>query len=242
MIISGTGILRFSYKTEANKIQRRIDMKKKLISLLLIAAIVLSGCGGTKDPATNSNANPDTSAAALETTSENPQEETTEAMSDLEAIGDIKVEQELFDVTITVPADFVGTITQEELDAKSVENGYKATLNDDGSVTYVMTKKQHTQMMDDISKSLNDSLAEMVGSEDYPNITAITANADFTKFTVTTKNTEPDFAESFAVIAFYTYGGMYHIFNGTTVDNILVEYVNADSGEVISTANSKDME
>lgn len=34
----------------------------------------------------------------------------------------------------------------------------------------------------------------------------------------------------------------YHIFNGTTVDNIHVDYVNADSGEIISSADSKDME
>ncbi len=217
-------------------------MKKKLVSLLLVTAIVLTGCGGGQNPSSNDDTKPSTSEATLETTSEAASEETTGALSDLDVIGDIEVEKELFDVTITVPADFVGQTTQQELDASSAENGFKATLNADGSVTYVMTKKQHKEMMDGISQSLNDSLAEMVGSEDYPNITNITANADFTKFTVTTKNAEPDLAESFAVIAFYSYGGMYHIFNGTTVDNIVVEYVNASSGEVISTANSKDME
>ena len=42
-------------------------------------------------------------------------------------------------------------------------------------------------------------------------------------------------------MSFYMFGGLYHIFNGTTVDNIHVDYVNADSGEVISSADSSDM-
>ena len=42
-------------------------------------------------------------------------------------------------------------------------------------------------------------------------------------------------------MAFYTYGGMYAIFNGETVDNIHVDFVNTDTGEVISSANSSDM-
>ena len=48
-------------------------------------------------------------------------------------------------------------------------------------------------------------------------------------------------AESFSVLGFYMYGGMYNIFNGTAVDNVSVKFINADTGEVISTTNSKDM-
>ncbi|MCR5720030.1 MAG: hypothetical protein K6F84_05645, partial [Lachnospiraceae bacterium] len=90
--------------------------------------------------------------------------------------------------------------------------------------------------------SINSSLADMVESEDYPNITAVTANDDFTSFTITTKNKEPDLSESFAVIGLYMYGGMYAVFNGEPADNIHVDYVNADSGEIISSSNSKDMD
>lgn len=37
------------------------------------------------------------------------------------------------------------------------------------------------------------------------------------------------------------YGGMYNVFNGTTVDNVHVDFVNADTGEIISSSDSKDM-
>ena len=37
------------------------------------------------------------------------------------------------------------------------------------------------------------------------------------------------------------YGEMYNAFNGTPVENITATFINADSGEVISTQNSTDM-
>ena len=113
-------------------------------------------------------------------------------------------------------------------------------LNDDGSATYTMTKSQHKQMMDEITDSLTESINEMVGSEDYPNFTKIETNSDFTNFIVTTKSLELDLNESFSVMGFYMFGGIYNIFNGTEVDNIHVEFVNADSGEVISSSDSKE--
>jgi hypothetical protein len=100
-----------------------------------------------------------------------------------------------------------------------------------------MTKAQHKEMLEGIAEGINNSLAEMVGSEDYPNITAVTADSDYTKFTITTKNAEPDLSESFAVIAMYFYGGTYAVFSGKETDNIHVDFVNADSGKIISSAD-----
>lgn len=142
---------------------------------------------------------------------------------------------------ISIPADYVGEATQEELTAKAEENGYKAiTLNEDGSATYIMTKKQHKEMLDEIATSINGSLDEMIAGDDY-SFTAIEANDNFTDFKVTTTATELGLADSMSVLGFYMYGGMYSIFSGEEVDNIHVTFINADSGEVISESNSKDM-
>ena len=199
-----------------------------------MAGCLMTACSGNSQTAT-------TATSTSVTTDQTSAEANTESVSDLSAISDINVEKELFDVTITIPSDYIGETTQDELDKTANENGYKATLNDDGSVTYVMTKKQHEKMVADVAEIINTSVADMIASEDYPNITDITANDDFTLFTITTKSEQPDFAESLSVLAFYTYGGMYNLFNGTTVENIHVEFVNADSGEVISSSDSKDM-
>lgn len=164
-----------------------------------------------------------------------------DGLDELKAIGDVDVDKNLFDVTLTVPKDFIGEMTQEELDKTAAEKGYKlATLNDDGSVTYVMTKVQHKELLDAVSQKIDESMAEMIGAEQTPNITDVKANSDYTKFTITTKSTELGMGESFSVLAFYTYGGMYGVFSGESPDNVQVEFINADTGEVISTANSKD--
>lgn len=209
-------------------------MRKLLsVALTLCIAATTVACG---------NATSQETTSATETVQETTSAESAdETLSELDAVGDIEVEKELFDVTVTVPADFVGETTQEELDAKAKESGYKVTLNDDGSATYTMSKSQHKKMMDELSNNINTALTDMIGSEDYPNFTDIKANDDFTQFTVTTKSEELNLTESISVMGFYMYGGMYNIFNGTAVENVHVDFVNADTGEIISSSDSKDM-
>ena len=52
---------------------------------------------------------------------------------------------------------------------------------------------------------------------------------------------ELNLAESFSVLAFYMYGGMYNIFNGTEVENIAVDFINEATGQIINSANSSDI-
>lgn len=211
-------------------------MKKKLLLTLLALTITCSGCGSK-----TSNLDTSSESQAAETVAET--ESTTESdLSDLNSLGDVKVEKELFDVVITIPADYVGETTQEELEEKAKDSDiHSITLNDDGSATYVMSKSQHKKLMQEMADNINNSLTDIVNSDDYPNITDIKANSDFTNFTVTTTSTELGLTDSVSVMAFYMYGGLYAIFNGTEVDNIHVDFVNADSGEIISSSDSSDM-
>lgn len=164
-------------------------------------------------------------------------------VADIESVGDIEVENKLLTVTLTMPADFVGETTQEELEksAKETGNFISVKLNDDGSATYIMTKSAHKELMDTTRAEFEQELQEMVRSEDYPKITEIKVNDDFTKFEVTTENEEPDLSESFAVFGFYMMSGTYHVFDGTQVDNCQVIFYNAQTGEVIQEANSSEI-
>ena len=210
-------------------------MKKKIVTILLISSLALTACG-------SSNQVQSSSSPSTQTVEEADTQSTENDISDLNAIGDIDVDKNLFDVTITVPADLVGDTTQEELDAKAADSDiHSITLNDDGSATYVMSKSQHKKMMQELADNINSTLSDMVGSEDYPNFTDIKANSDFTNFTVTTTSTELDLTDSISIMGFYMYGGMYAIFNGSDVGNIHVDFVNADSGEIINSADSSDM-
>lgn len=147
-------------------------------------------------------------------------------------------------VEITIPSDYIGEdATQDELDA-AVErtDGFKsATLNADGSVTYIMTEACHKKLMQDMAQQLDSSLADMVGSEDYPNVTAIDSSDDYTKFTVTLSSDSVTLQDSLMTLVFYMSGGLYHYFStGEPVDNINVRFID-QSGNLLQEANSKDI-
>lgn len=211
-------------------------MKNRIIAFTLALLLVLSlaGCGSSE---------PQTSVTTQAATNSTTSTETTTGFEDLEAIGELEVDQNLFTVEITVPADFLGEgITQESLDADVAASNYiSAKLNDDGSVTYVMTKAVHDEMMVGVRDNIQQALEEMVGSEEFPSFTKVEANDDFTQFTIETTSTELGLVESFSVLGFYMFGGMYHAFNGTQVDDIAVTFINADTGDTVGEAHSSDM-
>lgn len=147
----------------------------------------------------------------------------------------------LFNVALTIPAEYVEGTTQKELNKQAKEGAFKsATLNKDGSVTYVMSKSQHNEMLNTLKDSIADELNKIPNSTDYPNVTKVEANDDYTKFTVTTASTELSFEEQFLSIQLYIYGGMYNAFNNLS-PVISVDYVNADSGATIYSGKSSDI-
>lgn len=211
-------------------------MKNRIIALTLalLFAFSLTACGASESQPSDTTQPATTAPASTE--------ETT-GMDALDAIGEMEVDQNLFTVEITVPADFLGEgITQESLDADAAASNYiSAKLNDDGSVTYVMTKAVHDEMMVGVRDTIQQALDEMVGSDEFPSFTKVEANDDFTQFTIETTSTELGLVESFSVLGFYMFGGMYHAFNGTQVDDIAVTFINADTGETVGEAHSSDM-
>lgn len=147
----------------------------------------------------------------------------------------------LFNVALTIPAEYVEGTTQKELNKQAKEGTFKsATLNKDGSVTYVMSKSQHKEMLNTLKDSIADELNKIPNSTDYPNITKVEANDDYTKFTVTTASTELSFEEQFLSVQLYIYGGMYNAFNNLS-PVISVDYVNVDSGATIYSGKSSDI-
>ncbi len=57
-------------------------------------------------------------------------------------------------------------------------------------------------MMAELRANIDSSLAELSGSEEYPNFTDIKTNDNYTEFTITTSSIELDFAESSLCLCF----------------------------------------
>ena len=148
----------------------------------------------------------------------------------------IEVVEEAFDVTLTIPKDWVGDeATQEHFDGQAKENGWKsATLNEDGSVTYVMTKTQHKKMVDDLAQGIEDFFEERIAESDGGKYVSITANNGYTEFTVVTKESKTDIFDFATDIGLSYLGGMYSVFSGEGEKPITIKYVNAETGDIIS--------
>ena len=221
-------------------------------TLLTATLTACSGNGGTSasgsNTASSATANAEQQTATASTTKDDGEVEDQNASQASTGDSGIDVDKGLLNVEITIPAETAEYYgfnfeSQEDADAYAKEQGFKsATLGDDGSVTIVMSKSQHKKTMEGLSQKIDEALQEMVGSEDYPNITAVEHNDNYTSFAVTTKSEELGFNESFSVLSFYIYGGMYNSFNGTPADNIHVDFINEASGEVIDSFDSENMD
>ena len=216
---------------------------KRTIVLILVMALMASlcACGGGKDESAGGGQPVETSVP--ETPADTGAGEDPAVQEGEEAAADdVEVDEGLFDVTVTIPAEFAEGTTQQQLDA-DVDSGEckSATLNEDGSVTMVLSKKQHEEMMSELADSFTEAFDEMINDEGT-SFVSIDHNDAFTEFTVVTTGTELNLTESFSVMALYFAGGMYNAFAGNEVDNIRVQFVNQASGEVIEEANSRDMQ
>ncbi|PPK81252.1 hypothetical protein BXY41_10451 [Lacrimispora xylanisolvens] len=112
---------------------------------------------------------------------------------------------------INIPIKMIGDLTQEDLNKKC--------------------KEKVDQPLD----------AYLVGTDGYPNCINVTFNDNYTDFEITTKSTELDLAESLSIKGYYRTGEDYNYYNDTPFNNVHVKFINADTGEMISDTNSKDM-
>ena len=159
----------------------------------------------------------------------------------------VEVDEGLLNVTVTLPASFfemMGTTSEDYVAEMKEDQGDKlkdVKINDDKSVELTMSKKNYNEMMDNMTKSIDESIQKMVDDQEtYPNITAVTVNKDYTEYTVTLESGELGFNESFSVLNFYIWGGLYQAFAGNGGTPIIVNFVDKD-GNLIQTADSSQM-
>lgn len=163
-----------------------------------------------------------------------------DAWDELKRLGKIQSENGKDVLTITLSSDFLGEeITQESLDKNRGREYSSATLNEDGSVTYKMDKKQHRAMLDDVRESFEKSLRELVESPDFA-FADIEHSDDFTVFDARLSSDELGMSESFMVLSFYLFGETYGILSGHEDQNVTVNFYSR-SGELLETVNSKDL-
>lgn len=197
---------------------------KKILYLLLISILITmtSACGQGK---TDNNKSSD--GTSEKTVKENSDEQS------------IEVDKGLLNVEITLPAslfedqDINGVIA----DAKN-EGIEDIKQNADGSLTYIMSKSKHKEMMKELESGLLESIEDAKNNEDYVSIKDVTNNKSFSEFTliVDQEKYENSF-DGFVAFGFGLSGMYYQLFNGVSPDDYKVTIIikSEATGEVINT-------
>lgn len=140
---------------------------------------------------------------------------------DNDAIG---IEKNITNVEITIPASLVDEQTLSELNEEAKEKGIKEVIkNDDGSITYKMSKSAHKKLMKEMKEDIIESIDELVTDDDFVSIKDVKYNKSFEKFTVVVdKEKYENSFDGFATLAIGMSGMYYQLFNGVDSEKIKV--------------------
>jgi PBP1b-binding outer membrane lipoprotein LpoB len=136
----------------------------------------------------------------------------------------VEVDKKLFNVEVTLPASMFEGESIEDIKNAAKENDIKeVTENDDGSITYKMSKDVHKKLMEEISTSIKETVEETKTSEDFVSIKDITYNKSFSEFTMLVdKETYENSMDGFATMALGMTGMLYQMYDGATEDEYSV--------------------
>lgn len=206
-----------------------------LVAVGLTSCLVLAGCSSSNSDSSNNDAADETAA---ESTS-------GQDSSDDDSDG-IAVDKGLLSVEVTLPASLVSLgsetpPTEEELKQAIAEDGskMKVTLNDDGSATYKMSKREHKKILDEQRQSTIELIDK--GIEEEPDIyQSVTFSDDLREFDVVVDRQALENSMSFFGFTLVLTGSMYQAFAGQNEQYVIINYTDGSTGEVFSTYDSRD--
>ncbi|MEH7380494.1 hypothetical protein V7138_08440 [Bacillus sp. JJ1533] len=180
-------------------------MLKKLLFFLLFFIVFLTACGGNDE--------------------EKAKQDNAENKNGEENSEQIEVDKGLLNVEITLPPTFFEG--EEDLDttiAEAEKEGIKVTKNEDGSLTYKMSKKKHKEMMQELKTGMVATIDDMKNDEDYVSIQDITHNDSFSEFTlIVDKEKYENSFDSLAVFGLGFSGMYYQLFSGVDPEDYQVK-------------------
>ncbi|WP_110928162.1 hypothetical protein [Bacillus massiliglaciei] len=137
----------------------------------------------------------------------------------------VSVDKGLLNVEITLPASMFEDEDIDTVIADAKKDGVKeVTKNEDGSLTYKMSKAKHREMLKEVESSIQESIDDAKTSKDYVSIKDVTHNKSFSEFTLLVeKASYENSMDAFAAIGFGISGMMYQIYNGADEEKAKVK-------------------
>lgn len=212
-------------------------MNKIIAAFLCVSLATLAACSSA--PASSSSPS---SVESLSSAGSSSSKASAPAPSSGQGL---EVDKGLLDVTITFPASmFEGGEGISDDEIKSAEaKGIKVTKNDDGSVTYKMSKSTHKKLMEETKKSTAESLDKIATGGDYESISGVAYNDDFSQISLkVNKEKYENSLDSFAALNAGLQGMFYQVFDGKKEDTmkVKVDFIDEKTGGVLDTVTYPD--
>lgn len=186
-------------------------MKRLLLMVAVFILSLLTACS-TSDK---------TNATNEESTKATKKEETNESVA---------VDKGLLNVEITLPASLFEGEDVDNSVAEAEKDGIEVKKNEDGSLTYKMSKSKHKEMMEELETGLIESVEEMKNSEDFVSIQDVTYNKSFSEFTmVVDKAAYENSFDGFATFGLALSGMYYQLFDGVDPNEYEVKIIMKDA-------------
>ena len=188
---------------------------KKLLSMILVLSMVfsLAACGG-KNSTTGDGGKTD----------------------------GLQVDEGLLNVDITLPSSMFEGMTDQDILAEAKEDGYKCTVNEDGSVTYTISKKQQRELLAEIKAGIPDTIEACLNGEDeIASFEEITYNDDLSEFKIKVNENYSAF-DMFAALSFMMTSVYYQLFSGVSEDNMdcVITFVDVATGTEVDSFSYSD--
>lgn len=150
---------------------------KKTLGMIVAAAVIATGCSAVGDPQNSAN-----ETEVVGSVAEGEQE--GKGGSE-EKGGGVEVDKKLLNVSITLPASMFEGQDMDQVIADAKEEGVTDVVkNDDGSVTYTMSKSDHSKLLKEMSDGIASYAEELAEEDTFASIKKIEYNKSFSEFSM----------------------------------------------------------
>ncbi|MEH6941053.1 hypothetical protein [Bacillus sp. JJ722] len=133
----------------------------------------------------------------------------------------VEVDKGLLNVDVTLPAAFFEGEDIDTTIAQAKKDGVKEVIkNEDGSLTYKMSKSHHKKVMKEMEKTVKDSIKELETNKDLASIKRVETNKSFSEFTIVVNQADYENSmDGFAILGIAMQSMVYQLFDGVKPDD-----------------------
>ena len=165
-----------------------------------------------------------------------------EEVNDKDEEAAIEVEKKLTSVEIKIPLAWLDPNDEadiEEIKKNAMEAGVKeVVVNDDETVTYIMSRSVHKELLDEMEEGMIESIEEVINGEETQSIKNIEYGKGFTSYDVVVNVSEYENSfDAFAILGLAFQSMLYQIFDGVSPDDVksTINIIDEETGEIFYT-------